>query len=284
MNQTNAIWLVTNSASGSNDDCAVEMMQECCGKAGFTIARHICFPDDDLPKITALRDAGIETVVVFAGDGTINALITSLYGWEGAILVLPGGTMNILYHRLHGDAEMSDVLERAAKGDIHKVRPGIVRSSQGDALAGLLAGPGTAWNDVREAMREIDIRGMAEGAADALDKSLNAPSVVCAEPELGRAEGYPLIMLTPKTDGFEISGYRAENIGDYVTQGFALLRRNFREGPHDDLGTVTRLQMRNLSGEPLTMLLDGEPAEAESAETEFLLVLCEVDLMATVPE
>ncbi|MXP26444.1 diacylglycerol kinase [Altererythrobacter indicus] len=284
MNQTNAIWVVTNAASGSNDDCAVEMMQNCCGKAGFTITRHICFPDDDLPKVEELREAGIETVVVFAGDGTTNALITALYGWEGAILVLPGGTMNILYHRLHGDTEMADVLERAAKGDMQKVRPGIVRCSQGDALAGLLAGPATAWNDVREAMRHIDIRGMAEGAADALDKSLNAPTVTCAEPQLGRAAGYPLIMLTPTNDGIQLSGYRAENIGDYVTQGFALLRRNFRAGPHDDLGLVTRLQLRNLSGEPLEMLLDGEPAEAESAETEFLLVLCEVDLLATLSE
>ncbi|WP_183030100.1 diacylglycerol kinase family protein [Altericroceibacterium spongiae] len=284
MDQTRTIWLVTNSASGSNDDGTVELLQRCCGNAGFMVARHIHFPDEDLPKIADLRSAGIETVAVFAGDGTTNALITRLYGWEGNVLVLPGGTMNILYNRLHGYAETEEVLEKIASGKARTVRPGIVRCSRGDALAGLLVGPATAWNDVREAMRQNDLKAMMEGTAEALEQSLSAPTVICTDPPMGKREGYPLIMLTPWDDGIAVAAYHSETVDEYVAQGVALLKHNFREGPHDDLGKVGRLRLRDLSGEPLHLLLDGEPVSATDKEAEFLLVLCEVDLLATIPE
>jgi hypothetical protein len=280
MNPIRSICLVTNAASGSNEEQALEALERSFGTAGLRIVRKIRFPDEPLPSIRMLDAAGIDCVAVFAGDGTVNSLVTSLYGWGGAVLVLPGGTMNLLFHRLHGDREAADVLAAVGAGKAQRRRPDIIRCDNGDGLSGVMAGPGTEWNRVREALRNIDIAGVAAGTVQAIGKSVAAPMIACRDPALGRAEGYPLIMLTPEQGGFVVDAYYAETLEEYLAQGLALLRRDFREGPHETIGTVAELTIRNVSGEPVGLLVDGEPADA-GPYIRFVLAPCEVDLLAT---
>src|SRR5690606_27542115 len=110
----------------------------------------------------------------------------SLAGWSGAVLVLPGGTMNLLYHRLFGDQTMDQAIAAAACGNVRRHRPSIVRCPAGDAYAGVLAGPGAAWSHVREAMRKIDLLEMAVEAREAINETLSGPMIACREPKLGR--------------------------------------------------------------------------------------------------
>ena len=61
--------------------------------------------------------------------------------------------------------------------------------------------------------------------------------IACVEPPLGRREGYPLVMPRARaTTAIEVDAYYAESAGEYLEQAWALLRRNFREGPHEVLG------------------------------------------------
>ena len=157
-----------------------------CGGAGFALARIVRFPAQPLPTAIMLDDAGVGMVAVFAGDGTVNALVTQLAGWSGTVLVLPGGTMNLLFHRLHGEREADEVIRLAAAGEAKAVRPGVIACRAGTALADLLAGPGTRWYEVREAMREADVLAVAGNAAQALGETLATPGIVCREPAVGR--------------------------------------------------------------------------------------------------
>lgn len=281
MDTSRPIWLVDNSSSGSNDQEALRLLEETCGDAGFHVAHRTQFPRYDLPNQAMLDAAGIETLAVFAGDGTINAAINHLAGWGGAVLVLRGGTMNLLYHRLHGQREMAEVIAAAAAGRTLRTRPAIVRTGDRRALAGLMAGPGTSWNHVREAMRENSILHMAEHTIEALGQTMSGAMIICAEPPLGRREGYPLVLLTPGDEGIEVLAYHAETAKDYLGQTVALLKRDFREGPHDKLGYVQRLVLAGVDGKPFGMLVDGEPALCEETEVVFELAACEVDLLAT---
>lgn len=280
MDTQQSLWLVTNAASGSNHPEAWGELDGQCAKAGLCIDRTIHFPEEQLPGRRELEASGIGMVAIFAGDGTTNALVTSLYGWDGAILVLPGGTMNFLYHRLHGDRGPEAAIAAVAAGKVRRCRPDIIRSKHGDALSGLLAGPGTEWNEVREALRNLDPIGVASGTAAAIGKSVAAPTIVCADPALGREEGYPLIQFIPEDGRMVLHGYHSETIEDYLAQGLALLKRDFREGPRDDLGEVAQIAIRSMSGEPIGLLIDGEPAES-GTRASFKLARCEVDLLAT---
>ncbi|WP_126173287.1 diacylglycerol kinase family protein [Altericroceibacterium xinjiangense] len=280
MARQGSLWLVVNEASGSNDAAALEALNSCCGDAGFHVARTICFPEDPLPTAAELDAAGVGVLAVFAGDGTTSAVVTSLYGWNGAILVLPGGTMNLLYHRLHGETALEAVVHTAASGLAQPVRPLILRSPHGDALAELLAGPGTVWSEVREAMRSADVVALTDRAAQAIEQSVAAPMIACIEPEMGRDQGYPLLMLCPREKGIEVNGYYSDTLGDYFNHGLAMLRHNFRTGPHDELGLAEALRIVSLGGGSFGLAFDGELKEGGPAET-FRLARCEVDLLAT---
>ena len=280
MASIDTIWLVLNARSGSNEDGAIAELRDHCARRNFELTHEICFPDDDLPTADALDDAGVRCLAVFTGDGTLNAAITGLGGWSGSILVLPGGTMNLLSRRMHGEASCEEILDRIANGAFRTVRPKVARCDAGDALAGLLSGPGTAWASVREAMRDLDIAALAEETGDALAETTGGAFVRMAEPPLGRREGYPMIEFTPSHRGLQLDAYHAKDPGDFLRQGLALLRRRFREGPHDRLGLFDELTLENCEGEPIEVLLDGEPASLGSRAT-FSVAACEVDLLAT---
>jgi len=283
MSSKRAIWLVNNASSGSNDEEALSALEQSCGQHGFHVAHRTIFPAQDLPTPAILDAAGIDRVAVFAGDGTINTLLAALSGWSGAVLVLPGGTMNLLFRRLHGDQSLDEVVAAAAAGRSALTRPGIIKSSHGNAYAGMLAGPGTSWNRVREAMRKTAIVEMAENTVAAIQETIGGEMIACVEPPLGRPEGYPLLMFSPAADGIEAAAFHAETPGEYLEQAWALLKRNFREGPHERLGAAPVLRIASTQEKPFGLLIDGEPAEA-GASAEFTFSKCEVDLVTTLPD
>ena len=279
MERHGSVWLVYNEASGSNDAAALSAVETALDRAGG-LAGKSSFPDNPVPSIATLRQRGIDRVAVFAGDGTVHAVVTRLFGWEGAIIVLPGGTMNLLSRRLHGDADQLEIVSRVANGLSHKVRPSIIRYRHGCGLTGALAGPGTAWNDVREAMRETRLGDMAVTTAEALAESTEGVPVICAEPACGRSSGYVAITITPVGSLLEAKGYYSENIVDFMQQGAAILKHDFRNGPHDWLCKVDRLRLESRDDQPMGLLVDGEPFDGAAFE-EFRVGKCEVDLLAT---
>ena len=280
MDNERPIWLVRNNASGSNADATVTALLSALSDQGIAVARTFEFPQDPLPKPVDLDAAGIETVAVFAGDGTINALVTRLAGWQGQVLVLPGGTMNLLSNLLHGAVDAPEIVARFAGGHARRRRVPVVRSVYGDAVTGILAGPGTAWNDVREALRHGDVIDMTGSAATAIGESTKGAMVFCHEPAVGREQGYSILMLTPHESGIIAEGYFAETLTDYTKQGFALLRRNFRDGPHDDLGLFAEIAIRAADDADIGLLIDGEPAAGQSHE-RFTLGRSVVEFAAT---
>ena len=276
------IWLVANEGSGSVREELLANLHASCAQSDLCIVGRSDFPRDSIPSPQDLAARGIDTLFALGGDGTINAVVSALAGWEGAILPLPGGTQNLLTHRLHGDAEVDTVVSSFARGKAERVRPRIIRSSQGLALAGLLIGPGTSWNEVREALRHGDPAEMLRATGTAIEGTTGRPPVRIAEPAVGQREGYPIIELVPHAGGMDAAAYHARTGADFVAQTWALLRQEFREGPHDTLGPFDRLVLESTGGEPLDLLLDGEPAHAGPRET-FTLEPCPVDLIATMP-
>lgn len=278
------LWLVCNPSSGSNDDSAIEALIAAFGDVGIAPERVVRFPDDPAPTPADLDAAGVDLLAIFAGDGTVHSVVIGVYGWGGAVLVLPGGTMNLLAKRMHGDVPAATIISRlTGAAALDRVRPTVVRGRQGDGLTGLLAGPGTVWNDVREAMRAASVVEFMTTAREAISYSANGPRVVCAGVDGGREDGYVAITVVPLDDGLEANGYYAESLGDYAGQGIALLGRDFRNGPHDELGRHQRLHLLCPTGEPMGLLMDGEPTEA-SADEQFELDRCGVDLISTLAQ
>lgn len=270
-------WLLVNRASGSNDPARVEALIEALDAAACPADRVVTIPDDELPTVNELDDAGVGILAIFTGDGTVNAAVTSLTGWGGRVLVLPGGTQNLFAKSCHGDLDELAIIERLGAGGLEDQHRSLIRTAHGDALCEVLAGPGAHWSDVREAMRELDIGAVASTMSTAIGQSAAGPQVAVVDPPRGKPEGYPAVRIhLGDSEGGScllIDGYGAEGLGDYAMQGLALLKRDFREGPHDELGTASVVTCR--SSEPIELMIDGERATG-TTEERFEVQRCEV--------
>ena len=105
--------LVCNTQSGSHDEAVREQIVELCRDHGVPLVATFALPDDDIPDVAELTRQGIDLLLVWTGDGTINAAAIKAAGWDGAILVLPGGTLNLLSKALHGDRPVTEILADA---------------------------------------------------------------------------------------------------------------------------------------------------------------------------
>ncbi|MBA4353233.1 MAG: diacylglycerol kinase [Novosphingobium sp.] len=259
------LWLVTNAASGSNSDAAVDELAASLGASGCAPDHVIRFPDEDLPTGAALRAAGVRTLAVFTGDGTINSAATAAEGWDGAILVLPGGTMNLLSKTLHGDVPAAAVVDRLVAGTFRRISRPAVRTSQGTALVEVLAGPGAMWADVREGVRDFDLGAIAETFSNALRETREGSGVVLANPPAGKPDGYRALRVAPEDSGLLVEGYDFADLADFAAQGFAMLvKRDFRQGPHDELGHFATIDCR--SDSPIALMIDGERRQGKTGE------------------
>ena len=278
MVQGSKVWLATNAASGSNDADLVARLREMLCGGGVQLVRESDFREDSLPDRTGLETSGISHLVVLGGDGTLNSVLGGIEGWSGLALPLPGGTANLLCRGLHGDSDPEAIVARFLAGELVARRVPCVRGRDCIALAELLAGPGAKWADVREELREGNVAGVVETAADAAGESVVGASVRIADPGLGRAEGYPGVRLSPWPGGVHVQGYGGEGVLDILQQGLAILGRDFREGPHDDLGEHTRVVLESLDGTPIELMTDGERLTGAAREV-FSLAELEVDLL-----
>ena len=279
MTNSGPLWLAINRASGSNDDTAVATLEAALDSAGAKPARIIDCNSADMPTRAALEGAGIATLAVFTGDGTINALVPQLEGWNGQVLILPGGTANLLARALHGEAPAEEIVAAFGAGKLHPVQRPCIRIGEHTALVEVLAGPGAAWSDVREGMRDGDLSAIASTAVEAVRQSASGPMVAVVEPELGRSEGYAGVRLAPTAGGLTVDGYGADTLGDYLKQGLALLKRDFREGPHDELGEHPQVTCRSADGSEIALMIDGERMDG-AGEQRFVLATLHVNLLA----
>ncbi len=267
-------WLIVNSHSGSFDADACEQLPRALDAAGYQCARVINCPEDGLPDRAAVEAAGVDTVAVFTGDGTINSVHAKLSGWGGRVLVLPGGTLNLLAKKLHGDRLASDIVADLA--NVRTIRPEVIEGGDIAALVGVIVGPTTAWGAVRETMRHLDLGGLVEAVPHAWDETFGDGGVRMA----GDERVFPALNLTPSDGGIFVQGFLADHAAHVLGHGFAWLGGDFRTGPHEELGRHAAVTIEG-EGE-IGMLYDGEPGTVP-AGTRCTLGHAAVDFLATLP-
>jgi len=247
--------LVSNSSSGNaaavDDGALIASLQ----RGGFQIIARFVLPDDDLPDRRSLEAALIETVIICAGDGTVSGTCKSLSGWPGEVLVLPGGTMNLLARRLHGEIAMADLLPAlpTIQNDAQPIA--IVVTEGREIFTGLTVGPSTRWGEVREGMRHGDVGSLREMVPAAWSETLGDEGVSL---QGSNQAAYAGIFIEPfDTDKVNIIAFKANSVADMVGHGLAWIRRDFRTGPRDDLGVMPSAVVTG-DQEDTGVLIDGE--------------------------
>jgi len=266
--------LVCNSQSGSHDDAIFQQIIEACRDLGAPLAATFALPDAEVPGAPELAQHDIDLLLVWTGDGTINAAATKAAGWDGVILPLPGGTLNLLSKALHGDRPALDILTDALRGKGRRQPIPTVRSDTGEAFITIVAGPATRWAAVRETMRQDGMIEASRAAPDALAAMMNAPGVAVA----GHGPAYPAVILTPTLKGIRADGILTDGSADVLRHGLAWLGGDFRDGPSEEITIAETIILE--SDAVINLEYDGELGEVDSP-ARFGLGMSAADFLAT---
>lgn len=251
------LWLIENDASGSASRERSDAVRAFCTAEDRVLLGVTIFPKETLPAPGDLDARNVDTVVVFAGDGTANAAAVKLADWGGELLVLPGGTMNMLSERLHGEKDFDTLLQRAGGRAGEASRVPCVRIGNHCAYVAVIAGPAAAWVHVREAVREGRWRRLrrAVGFAWTLTFSRTVRVSTGAQPqERGRAVN---ILPPEQPDGeLEIEIYRFNGVVGALIAAFAWLSHSM--GAQRHRGTSHARNARLTGRGRIHLLVDGE--------------------------
>ncbi len=266
--------LICNTQSGSHDAAVRDEIGEICRGHGAPLVATFALPKGEIPDVTELKLQQIDLLIVWTGDGTINAAATQAAGWDGAILPLPGGTLNLLSKALHGDRAATEIVADALGGKVRRSPVPTVVSDSGTAFITIVAGPATRWAEVRETMRQDGLIEASRAAPDALDEMMNAPGVRAG----ANGKAYPAVILTPTPAGIHADGILTDGTGDVLRHGLAWLGGDFRDGPSEPIATGETIVLE--SDKPISLEYDGELGEVASPAT-FRLGTSAVDFIAT---
>jgi diacylglycerol kinase family enzyme len=254
------LWFITNPQSGSSGAASTDAVLAVLADAGLTLAGRTGFPDDDLPTSGMLDAAKADTVVLLAGDGTINAAVRALADWDGAILILPGGTMNMLAKSLHGDADPLAILGAAHERGRRIALP-FVAAGEHRAMVGLIVGPAANWYHARERIREGRIGALWPAMRLAWRRTFGRGI------RLAGAPGFPAeaqaAYVRAEDDGLAVMAIDARDFRSVADLGWNLIT-----GDWVAAHAVTEIETNRLTiaeRRPVLALFDGEPVTLDPA-------------------
>lgn len=254
------LWLISNFASGSATAAKCDAIQAIVEERGMTMVRRTEFPDEPMPEIAELDEAGVDTLVLFAGDGTVNFAACKYDKWKGKALILPGGTMNVLAKRLHGNAEPNDIVHAAHERPVLQPLP-FVESGPHRAFCALIVGPAAAWAGAREAVRYRRVKRFLRALRVAWGRTWSRG--VSLFDGTRRRGNYKALLIAPEDGWLRITAFSTATFVQALRLGWEWLLGNVHNAPTVD---DTRSAHVTVTARRRTLhaLFDGEEAKLQS--------------------
>lgn len=249
------LWFITNPNSGTTSEAKCEALEAVFAERDLSLAGRTRFPADPLPDGAALDAAGVDTVVLFAGDGTINAALCALADWDGAFLILPGGTMNLLAKALHDETDPHKILHAAHGCDRRVALPYIV-AGEHRAFVGLILGPAASWFRAREVVRKGRFGRLVAAVRGAWRNTFHRRGVR-VEGAQGLGDRYQAVFVTPSLDGLEAAAVDARDWGSIAQLGWEWVTGDWVAARAVTESRTEQLRLAERS--PVLALFDGEP-------------------------
>lgn len=254
--------IIVNEKSGSVPLDGWDQLVAAIAEAGHApiVPRNL---EADLEQQVAdLAAAGAEAIAVWGGDGTICAVLQSANGVV-PVLVLPGGTMNLLPKRLHnGELDWKKVVHAVlANPQPSWISAGEVAGQRFYVAA--LFGQLTHLGASREAVREGSLLEAVSVLTDrdTLDIETN---ILIEVDQPGKQRDFPATaaaVLPAEEGGLEIAVIAPDSHLDLVASAMDALVRGWREGAHFHADGATVIRMHHAQGNSIPATIDGEPCE-----------------------
>ncbi len=252
------LWFITNPKSGTATPAKAKALEAICSERGLTLAGRTAFPDEPLPTPQSLDAAGVDTAVLFAGDGTINAAVTALLDWKGSILILPGGTMNLLAKLLHGGTDPAKIIAAAHDRARATALP-FAQVGENRAFVGLILGPAASWVHAREIVRSGSLRGLGRALRHAWSRTFGKGIRLEGVP--GLKPGAQAVLVRAEDDRLDIAAIDARDFRGITRLGWEWLTGDWVAA--SEVTQCHATSFRTAGKKPALALFDGEPAMLE---------------------
>ena len=272
------LWFITNPKSGTATPAKADALATLFAEHGLTLVGRTAFPDDALPTPQSLDAAGVDTAILFAGDGTINAAVNALADWTGQILILPGGTMNMLAKQLHGPAEPAAIVASAIAHGRRTALP-IVEAGEHRALVGLILGPAANWVRARELVRAGRLRGLARALRLAWRRTFGHGIRLEGVP--GLKHGAQAVLVRAEPGRLDIAAIDARDFRALTRLGWEWLTGDWVAA--SEVTQCHATSFRTRGDRPALTLVDGEPVLLEPG-TEIRVGLMRDIFLATISD
>jgi len=269
------ILALVNLNSGSVPKDAEPLLAKALSDLGYD-GEVVPFGDGDL-KDTVRRalDRNPDYLIAWGGDGSVNCAM-SIAGPDGPpVLALPGGTMNMLHHRLHHDrTEWQEILTCALTD------PDIVPWAAGEIeghrfYVAVMAGRITTLSESRELVRKGAILEAIGTAARNevfdMETRLDFRSRVGALTVKTLATAGAVVLAGDRRPRFDVAAIDPGSQLDLVGIGIQSLISGWRDAEDVTVEIATTVTLEDVHGDPIPATIDGEPLELP-AICEFRLV------------
>ncbi len=262
-----------NPRSGSVPADARERLTAVLEEAGHGGADLVeAETDDQEGQLRVLAAKSPDIFIVWGGDGTLRAALTAVGEVTPNLLLLPGGTMNLLPRVLHGDKPWDDVLRDVIRSPRRKMLPAGEVNGQRFYCA-MLAGAPAQFAEARESLRRGDLGKAAAEARVALDTLNNlhldaryADGYSFAGNQLPTTSiiGAVIGALTKSGTGMEVAALANPTTGGALNVVWSSFFSDWRNAPGVEVAPATSLEIASEDDQEIPVIADGEPAEGGS--------------------
>ncbi|MFN7055981.1 diacylglycerol/lipid kinase family protein [Hyphomonas sp.] len=255
---------IINPAAGSVPEGAAKLLEAELQAHGHTLESvHLDLPES--PEALRQRITGdTEAILIWGGDGTIAAVLCGLQGMPVPVLVLPGGTMNILPRKLHADqTDWRRVLDSVLRNPSQQWIPAGDAGGRRFYVAALF-GRLTHLGGSREAIRSGNlleaINILAREDALALDTELEISAPVAA-PRGVSATAAAVMPISGPEPGFEVAAMAPENGLELAAAAFEAMLTGWRNGADFLAQGLQSISLCRDADETVAATIDGEPCD-----------------------
>lgn len=257
--RTRTALVLVNERAGSVGPGARETMAERLRANG--VERFAMVGVEKLSRATLARGADFDAIVVLGGDGTARAAAELAPRDAPPLVLLPGGTLNLLPKALYGDLPWPEALQAALTQGVVRRLP--VGRANGEAffIAAMFGAP-TVLARAREAAREGRFLKALGRVRHFLKRSFSRGiRARHGEGKLRKAEAIgalcPVFSGQLEGDTLEWVSLKAQHFVDLARVSVRALGSGWRDDPVVEIVRCTRGDVASSGIIPAT--LDGEP-------------------------
>jgi diacylglycerol kinase family enzyme len=223
-------------------------------------------PEHCEKQLKELADMAPDLFVVWGGDGTIRSALSIVGPITPNLLILPGGTMNLLPRSIHGEKAWDTVLRDVLKG------PKLKMLSAGEVngerfYCAMMAGAPAHFAEARESIRRGDLAKAAQqtGAAIEVLKTMHLRATYGDGYSFGDTAlptssfvGAIIGSLTKAGKGMEVASLANPTTTGAMNVVWTSFFTDWRNAPGVEVAPATSLDIGEEGGGDIPVIADGE--------------------------